>query len=734
MAESPATSDGLLPRDTDEASVDFRLYWMAVRNRLWLVVLITLAVTAGTALWSLRQPKIYLAEATVAVDTSVPRVLTDVREVVDTGAGASVFASRSFLDLQLAILKSREMAYQVAERLAADPTFVPISERARARTWLPGYVHGTLRVVHEKDSRTVRLVAEDMDPDRAAVLVNTAADLFVEQNLTERLETTMGASDWLVGQVDDLENRLDGSEVELQTFKEKHDILSATFMDTQSMNTSEMVALKEALTDMRLKRLSAEVVRKAVKRAREEASAGAGPGPMALPLVSKHDAVRERESTVLQLKNQRAELLTRYGAMHPKVEAIERQIAVAEEELRRQVNLILEVQEAEYQQLLATEQLFEQQLAAVRNHAFDMNRNELSYNRLRRERDNNQRLYEMVLRRQKEADLSGAMKFNNMRVLDRAQVNRTPVRPNNTRNVMLGFLMGLILGVGLALLIELLDNTVKSQQDVEQRLKLTFLGVLPSIKESQPDGRAAAGMLAPERDLYVHRFPKSAVAECCRSIRTNLLFMGGDEPLRTMVITSASPSEGKTTAAISLAVAMAQSGARVLLVDTDLRRPRIHKAFKLSGEVGVTSVLVGDAETKDAVKSTEVPGLFVLPCGPIPPNPAELLHTQRFQDLLASLGEQYDRIILDSPPACTVADPLVLAAFAQGVVITVRSQKSTRESVARARRSLQDVNARILGVVLNDLDLDRRDGYYSYYASRYGYVYGEPETGKAKAA
>ncbi len=719
-----------LPNEAEEQGIDLRQYWLAVRNRLWLVVLCAMLSTAAMAAWTLRQPHVYRAEAVVAIDTTVPRVLTDVREVVDTGAGASVFGSRSFLDLQLAVLRSRDMAVEVARRLAQDPTFVPMSERERALVWLPGYVQQTLQVQHEKDSRTVRLVAEDLDPLRATILVNATADLFVEQNLTQRQEVTTGAAEWLVGQVDDLQGRLERSEVDLQKFKESHDILSATFEDRQSMTSKEMLALNDAVTAVRLKKLEAEVMRRAVLRAEEEQAAGSGPGPMALPIISKNEAVTSREETVLELKNQRAELLTRYGPLHPKVEAIERQIATAEEEVARQVKLILQVNEQEYQQLVETERLYTQALEKVRSQAFDINRFEVSYNRLKREKDNNEQLYQMVLRRQKEADLAGALKFNNMRVLDRALENRVPVRPNHTRNVAMGFLMGLLLGVALALLIELLDNTVKGQQDVEQKLGLTFLGILPSIR--MPTTGAAPTNPA-DRDLYVHRNPKSPAAECCRAIRTNLLFMGGDEPLRMFVVTSASPSEGKTTTAVSLAIAMAQNGSKVLLMDTDLRRPRVHRAFGISNEVGITSVLVGDVELKDAIKSTEVPGLYVLACGPLPPNPSELLHTQRFQEVLAQVKAQFDRVLLDSPPAGVVADPLVLSSYAQGVVLTVRCKKSTRESVARARRALLDVNARILGVVLNDLDLEKRDGYYTYYASRYGYTYGESPADKAEA-
>jgi capsular exopolysaccharide synthesis family protein len=724
----------------EETSLDLRQYWLTVVNHLWLVALCTVLVTAATTVWTLRQPKIYRAQASVAIDLSVPKVLTDVRDVVDIagGAASSPYYSRSYVDLQLAMLKSKDMSVEVARRLASDPSFVPISERENVLRWLPSYVSGTLQAYAEKDSRLVTLAAEDTVPERATRLVNTAADFFVEQNLSQRMEATSGASDWLVDQVQDLNGRLETSEVALHKFKEAHDILSATFEDKQSISSATMLAMSTALTSLRLKKLEAEVVRKQVKRALEEEAAGSGAGLMGLPLIQKDDAINASLETLQKVKTSRAEILSKYGPMHPKVLANDRQVAAEEEELKRRVNTLVYAQENEYQGFIDLERTYEHELEKARKEAFEVNRHQVEYNRLRREQTNNERLYEMVLKRQKEADLAGALKFNNMRVLDRSDVPSLPVRPNNTRNVMFGFFIGLLLGVALAFVLEFLDNTIKGQQDIEQKMRLTFLGVLPSIKVKSGMTASEARSVSnnqPERDLHVHLFPKSAVAECCRAIRTNLLFMGGDAPLRTMLVTSPSPSEGKTTAATSLAIAIAQSGSRVLLVDTDMRRPRIHKSFKLSNDVGLTSVLVGDVELKDACKATEVPGLQVLPCGPLPPNPSELLHTARFRETLARLLDQFDKVILDSPPVGAVADPLILSSYVGGVVLAVRSQKTTKDSANRARRALQDVNARILGVVLNDLDLDRGDRYYNYYPARYGYVYGEPEpNGKAEAA
>jgi capsular exopolysaccharide synthesis family protein len=538
------------------------------------------------------------------------------------------------------------------------------------------------------------------------------------------MEATLGASDWLVGQVDELQGKLEKSEVALQRFKEGHDILSASFEDRQSMNSNELFALSKALTDLRLRKMEVEVRHQQVEKALEGGAQGTT-GLRALPLVHNSPAVNTRWSALQELKTERAELMSKYGPLHPKLQSMERQIAAEEEELDKEVRLIIEVEQRSHEELVEVEKVYVAALERAKTQAFNVNRNEVEYNRLKRDMVNNERLYEMVLRRQKEADLSRALKFNNMRVLDRAEAPTTPIRPNNTRNVLFGLMVGLMLGIALAFLLEFLDNTVKNQEDIEGKLGITFLGILPTIKQkSMVDAKGARD---PERDLHVHRFPKSPAAECCRAVRTNLLFMGGDTPLHTLLVTSPSPTDGKTTAAVSLAITLAQSGGQTLIVDTDLRRPRLHKSFQLTNEVGLTNVLLGDVALKDAVQTTEVPGLLVLTCGPVPPNPAELLHTGRFREVLANVREQFDRVVLDSPPVSAVADPLILSSYVDGVVLAIRCLKTTRESVARTRRALMDVNARILGALLNDIDLERRDGYYAYYPARYGYVYGDGE-------
>ncbi len=304
---------------------------------------------------------------------------------------------------------------------------------------------------------------------------------------------------------------------------------------------------------------------------------------------------------------------------------------------------------------------------------------------------------------------------SNVRILDRARPSGRPVRPDVPRSLTLAIVFGLLAGVGLALGAEYLDRSLATQEEVEEKLGVTFLGIVPRIE--QADGEVA--------ELAVHRHPSCAAAECLRSLRTNLVFMSPDRPLRTILVTSSGPGEGKTTTAISLALTMAASGTRVVLVDADMRRPRVHRIFGSSNQAGLSSAVVGESRLADVVKTTEVPNLSVVPCGPVPPNSAELLHTSAFERLLGEIAAAFDLVIVDSPPVGVVADAAIMATHVDGTLLVVKAGRTSRDLARRAVRQLRDVKANVLGAVLNDLDLqDQRYGQYAYYY-RYGYNRGE---------
>jgi capsular exopolysaccharide synthesis family protein len=442
----------------------------------------------------------------------------------------------------------------------------------------------------------------------------------------------------------------------------------------------------------------------------------------ALQPVATSIAIGQIKLRYLETRAECADLRSRYGDDHPRLQACEKKLDETRQGMRDEIKTALNAARQEFQEVIKTERNLQGLLTETKTDAFGLNQYERDYLELKRSYDNNQRLYELVLKRLKDTGVSGMLQVSNVRILDRARPATRPVRPDLVRNMALALLIGLLGGVGLAFAAEALDQTITSQQQIEERLGLTFLGIIPSIERAK-DGSA--------QDLVVHTEPKSAVAECLRAVRTNLLFMSPEKPLKTIMVTSPGPQEGKTTTATSLAITMAASGNRVLLVDADMRRPRIHRIFGIANGAGLSSLILGEGTLTGLALATVVENLFVLPCGPVPPNPAELLHTAAFQRLLNEMSGSFDRVIIDSPPIGVVADAVVMATHMDGTLMVLKAGQTSRDVARQAVRQLSDVKAPLFGAVLNDLDLtDQKYGQYAYYY-RYGYYYGDRAAQKA---
>lgn len=704
------------PAHPPEPAFELVALFKVVRRRALLVAGIALAVFAAGAVKTLREEKRYTATVSLVIELQAPKVLGDqVQEVGESQA--SFWQTREFFETQFLFLKSKAVAGRVVRRLGLDrdEAFLgvdrlPAEERRAAAEKLDAtaLLRARMRVEPVRDSRVVRVLVEDPDPKKAALLANAVAEEFIAYNLDEKLGTSRAASDWLRAQLDELQARLGKSESSLYAFKRENDILTASLEDSQSMVGKRLQALNDALTSVRRDRAALEAKVAQARAARRAGALGSLPQVVASPVVQ---AERAR---LVALGQELADARTRYGEGHPRMLALEERHKDAQAQVAREEERIARAVELEAEVVRDTEGNLERLLAAAKREAFEVNKKEVDYSRLRREQENNAKVVELVLRRLKDVDLSSLLRTNNVRLLDAAEPPGAPSAPDLRFALLVSLALGLLLGVGTAFLLEQLDQTVKGQEDVERATRVAYLGLLPLVPR---DGGDAAAM-----ELVIHRKPQSAVAECLRTVRTNLLFLGTERPLQRLMVTSSGPQEGKTTAVVGLGVAFAQSGQRVLLVDTDLRRPRLHKVFGLGSELGLSSVLLDEKRLGEALRPTEVPNLTVLPCGPIPPNPAELLHTERFLQLVQELSRRYDRILFDSPPVAAVTDAQILSGAVDGVLLLGKAGQTSRDQLTRARRALADVGARVVGAMLNAVDLsDRSAGYYyDYYGARDG--------------
>jgi succinoglycan biosynthesis transport protein ExoP len=705
-----------------------------VVRKHWATLVACTVFGAGAALaYSKSMPRIYEASSMLELNPQAARPLGDKSDAnLDLGAGL-YWDTREYYETQYRIITSARVLRAVARDLglSSDPTFAGTAKGGAS----PGsediavaMLRDRVTVEPVKSSRLLMIKVDDTDPKRAQRICDAVGNAFLEQNLQTAINATSDAVVWLGGQVDHVKQDLDQSENALHRFKQDNDLPSTSINEASNMLRLEMQELDTTLTRTR--------TRKEELTAREgELSKVASDNPDQLPaseLLASLYLQSLRGQYQEALKEHDALLAEGKGDNHPLVKRANEKVVDAKSALLGEVKNI-QAAVAHDLAIVTREEAGEAALfEASRRKAVDLNMKEIEYHRLDRARDENEKLFSLLLERMKEADIARMMRANNMRVVDVAGEPKAPIRPRSLVNVAIGVLAGLFLGIALAWGREQLDNSLKTPEDLEQKLGVTFLGLLPEVTdEGEGSGygrkrrrRQAArpkGQLPSE--LVVHEQPMSGIAEAARSIRTNLMFMNPDHPHRKLLVTSAAPSEGKTTVACSIAIALAQGGQRVCLVDCDLRRPRIHRIFDRAGEAGVTNVIVGDATIDQVVKPTLVENLWAVPAGPTPPNPADMLHSERFKKFLSELAERFDRVIIDSPPLAPVTDSAIISTLVDGTVFVVRAFATTRQLSRRGLRALRDVDSPVVGAVLNAVNLSRRDYsyYYQYYYHRDGY-------------
>jgi succinoglycan biosynthesis transport protein ExoP len=705
---------------TAQAVEYLRILW----KRKWLILLIAGLGSGGAYAWTREQARVYEADCTLEYDPNPPKPLG--REVDDLANPNMWWETREYFATQNKIIASRAVAEKVVRKLSLheNPDFWGIPSEDK-NTWKRASItataqrlQGMVTVSQERDTRLVHVMAKDHNAERAMLLANSVAEAYIEKTMEDRLGATTGALEWLGKQLDTLKRQLEQSELALHEFSEQHTNLAVSLEDQQNIVASNIQQLSRALTDSKTRRI-------ALNARLDELRAGNVDDPLQVDsaIILSNPAVSQLRERYRQLVAERDSLTVHYGDAHPHIISINAQIDTLKLALRAEINGLIGAAQSDVNEIREIEKGLQQALDQANRVGIELNLQEISHRRLQRERDNTSKLYGTLLERTAQTDLTRALQVAYVRTIDQALVPAIPISPRVHTALAIGSLLGLLLGLGVALMLDQLDRVIRTVEEAEAA-GLTVLGVMPHIDQTQALAPPAYGRRKrrekPEqlgdRDLIVHNHPKSSVAECCRTIRTNITFMSADRPRKTIVVTSASPREGKTTVTISLAISLAQSGKRILVVDTDLRKPRIHRAFGKPLTRGVTTVLVGEHTAKEAIQDTGIPGLSLLASGPIPPNPSELLHTEQFRLLLADLAKNFDHVILDSPPLAAVTDAAILAPQVDGVILIIHTQRTTRDALRSALRQLRDVSGHLTGGVLNEVDLStQRYGYSSYY-------------------
>ncbi len=705
-----------------------REYCHVLLKRKWVVLGCLLLIFTAVLIATLRSTPIYDAVGSIAVNRMDPVTLN----VKDSGNSGYDYSDPTDLDTEVRILRSDLLALQVIKQLNLDkqagtapPSAPPASslgmttdalqpESERASELIAAF-KSNLAVSLEPDTRVIDIHYRSPDRYLAARIVNTLASTYAEQNFKTRFDSTMQTSDWLSERLVDLQMKVETSQEKLVKYQKEHEILGID--EKQNITTSKLDDLNKELTEAESTRMEKESVYRLVESGDPDSISAASNTTTATNSASS--LLQKLQAEHADLKIQIAQLGAQFGPSYPKLAQLADQLKEVDSQTEAERKKVVARLRGDYLAALARENLLRTALDQQKRDANQLNESAIEYNFLKRDADANRTLYENLLEKLKEAGLTAGLRSNNIRPVDVARVPESPAEPNVSRNLTFALALGLTTGILLAFVLEGLDNTVRTIEQAQAVSMLPSLGMIPlgTTFAGETNSGKRLSFPAPKEgmELITKSRPHCQMAEAYRALRTSLLLTSVGAPPKVILITSALPEEGKTTTSINCAIVLAQKGARVLLIDADLRRPSIHRMLGVVPKTGLSNVLTGSASLQQAiVRSPLVPNLFVLPAGTQPPNPAELLASSEMGSVLDDLREQYDHIVIDTPPTLPVTDAVVMAARADAVILVTRAGSTTKHALRQARDILLQVNAKVSGVLLNAVNLHSPD-YYSYY-------------------
>jgi len=560
-----------------------------------------------------------------------------------------------------------------------------------------------------RGSRLVDITFDSLDPRFAALATNALMEEYVEQNLQSKLSASENMLEWLGKELANQQTKVEESERALAEYRDKQNAMSLD--DKQNIVVSRLNALNDALTRAKMARVQKETQYTQIKPL---LVSGTSASPDSLPITIQSAQLQTLKGRMTELQQKKVQLSGRYGEKHPAILEVNAQITDTQRQLDLETQKALQSVKNDYDSALLEERTFAQNLEAAKADAQDLSKKSVGYNVMEREARSNRTIYESLLQREKELRVSSNSRSNNVRIVDSAEVPKSPLAPAGRRTWLMSFAIGLALAVGVAFGLDYMNDTIKTPEDVTRRLKLPFLGLVPSVRGDKHPVLASAHV--------PHDF-----GEAFRSLRTSLMSRFPAEGTKILVVTSAQPLEGKTTTACNIAMALAYGGARVLLVDADMRRPGMHRPLRLTNERGLSQVLIGQARVRDVIQRTVDPNLLAITAGRTPPNPSELLGSERMKTLLSNLSHgPFDWIVLDTPPVLAVTDAVILAPLVNGVVFVIGAEMTRRRLAERALETVMAAPPRSAAVVLNKVDFARNKYYYSrYYGHQYKNYYAE---------
>ncbi|HXM98587.1 MAG TPA: polysaccharide biosynthesis tyrosine autokinase [Candidatus Dormibacteraeota bacterium] len=710
-------------------------YLLTLRKHQWVILSFALTVVTIAAIATFRMKPVYSTTARIEIDRENTSVLPFPGDPYQLAMDMD-----NYIETQSKILTSETLALQTIRTtvLATHPNYAAggapseaIAAGSLANQKRPPELSAflnSLTVKRVPNSRLLDVSFEETDPQLAAQILNKHLDNFIEQNYRGRYEAMTQASRWLADQLDELKIKVQHSEDARIAYERKNQIWAVD--DKQNVTTQRFADLNKDLSEAQSDRMKKEALVQYAKSGNMDA----------VPQLQNDTNLTDLSKKRTEVSTQYTEAVNQYGPNFPKVLRLQEDLKGIDQLIETEKKNVVDRMESDFRAAKHLEELRMQAMESQKNEVNAMSEKMVEYNILKREAEANKALYEGLLTKLKEAGISEGLKSSNIRTVDPAMIPSFPVRPAKARNIGLALLIGLVGGVGLALMLEYFDNTVKTPDHIEALIKLPALAVVPAFR-GEDTGRFSGlfrGTTSNGSDKRIERvelvaqhLPKSQMSEAFRALRTSLLLSQAGHPPQVILVTSALPREGKTTTAANLAVTLAQLGDSTLLIDADLRKPGVARMLNMtSGKyAGLSSYLAGVSSLELViVPHPSIPNFAAIPAGPLPPNPADLLSSRRMIDAINELRSKYKFIVIDSPPVLAATDAVILSVQTDGVLLVVRSGETPKLAFARTRDLLSTVKCHLLGVVLNAVDTRGPDYYYSYRYYPYSYGYGQEES------
>lgn len=743
----------------DREETHLRDYWRIVRRRLWVPVSVVVAVVTLATIYNLSLPDIY--EGVTRIEIQREDRLVDLKGFQINMGGAD---DSQYINTKLKLLQSPKVAYHVVKALdlehnseflpglarplnsaenmdvADGETDIQVEMQKPEMAAFINNLIGNVDIRPVRETRLVEIHYRHQKPDLARKISDTWAEVFKKVSLDELRGVNEEAAYYLEKSVSKYKLKLRESEEKLQNYLRDKQVID--FGQKESTVATRLSELNHLL-------LQAENERKNAQLAYELSRSLADVSTV--PEIQRDPVIQELNKKLTELRQTQEQLLVEFTPEWPEVKKVNRQIEQLEGELRASRQRVMTTLENQYKTATQRERSLREAFVEQRQETLQQNHAAIDAKMLQADVDSNRQLLDSLLQSQKGVEVSGADSLRQgIRIVELSPVPGAPVLPKRAQNIMLAGLLALMGGIGLVLFLDYVNNKIESVEDIDRYLRLPALGVIPALEQggkarrllskaangagnNGSDSKELAPAIAGAGSVILSQVEaNSSIAESYRQLRTALLLSSAGHAPRTLLITSSQPAEGKTTTSVNTAISLAQTGAAVLLIDADLRRPRVHRIFNLKNNAGLSNYLAGEADLASLIQ-VAMPNLYVLPVGPLPPNPAELLGSAKMKQMIETLSANFDHIVIDSPPVSSFADSLILSALVEGVIIVVKAGVTPREMAQRTKAHLQSVGAKILGVVVNHIKLQPHDYYYSStYYSRYYYGAGDGD-GKEKS-